>query len=232
MRPVLAETRPVVDDGWRASWIAADRAVREIVATVAGSAFEEAAATRATAAALDVGTTWHVASSTPIRDVDWFVAETAATVRSNRGANGIDGTVATALGRAIGRRQRTVVTLGDVALVHDIGGLMAAGSHTQAPTVIVYDNGGGGIFSLLPIGDAAEPEAFDAVLHTPTRLDLPAIAAATGYGYERAIDPVTLTTALAEGAHGGGPRLIHVPLTVAGSREQLMSVRSAVAGRL
>jgi 2-succinyl-5-enolpyruvyl-6-hydroxy-3-cyclohexene-1-carboxylate synthase len=232
LAPMVANASPTPDRAWLDAWVAAERIARGAISEVAATAFEEAAATRATAEALGLATTWHVASSTPIRDVDWYVAETAATITSNRGANGIDGTIATALGLAIGSEAPTVVTLGDVALVHDIGGLMAAGHIDRRPTVIVYDNGGGGIFSLLPIADAADSAAFTDVLHTPTQMDLPAISAAAGYAYELVSDAEDLGANLDAAQGGDAGRLLHVPVTVEGARHQLMGVRSEIAARL
>lgn len=231
---VAAVTRYVPGDGatdpaWLDSWRAADDVSRAVIDAVAAEGFEEAAATRVTAAGLPTGTNWHVASSTPIRDVDWYVDATMATITSNRGANGIDGTVSTGLGIAIGSGRPTVVTLGDVALTHDVGGVLAAGRSAAALTLVVYDNGGGGIFSLLPIVDAVDDAAFEEILHTPTALDLPSMASAAGLEYIRAGSSAELADALSAAE---ASRIVHVPLTVAGSAAQLRAVRREIAAAL
>ena len=219
------------DSIWLEEWSAAETRAREVIAAVSAESFEEAAATMTTAAALTTGTCWHVASSTPIRDVDWYVAESSAVVSANRGAGGIDGTIATATGLALGSNSPTVVTIGDVALVHDVGGLIAAARSMRPPTVVVYDNGGGGIFSLLPIADVVDATAFRDVLHTPTDLDMPAVAKAARYKYLRIDDEGSLTAALIAAQSGDSAWFLHVPVTIEGSRAQLQAVRRGITGR-
>jgi 2-succinyl-5-enolpyruvyl-6-hydroxy-3-cyclohexene-1-carboxylate synthase len=94
---------------------------------------------------------------------------------SNRGANGIDGSVSTAAGLVAGSRSRTWAVLGDLALFYDIGGL-AAFEHAPELRLIVIDNSGGGIFHFLPQADAMPEEEFEALLGTPAGRD-PADAA-------------------------------------------------------
>lgn len=222
-------TRP--DAGWGRAWAHANSTAVEVVRSVAGQSFEEAAATRTTAEMLDETAIWHVASSTPIRDVDWYVDAVAAEVTSNRGANGIDGTVATATGEAIGSERPVVVTVGDVAAVHDAGGLLAAATTSRPPVVVVYANGGGGIFSLLPIARATDPTSFERVLHTPVDVDFEALAAAARFAHRRVADADGLREALAAGL-AGERSFIEVVVSVEGSRRQLQEVRSRIASSL
>ncbi len=223
--------RPEPDLAWSSSWLEAERIARDVIASVVDTSFEEGAATRSTAASLGPDVMWHVASSTPIRDVDWYVHGTAGHITANRGANGIDGTVATATGLGIGSGGPVVVTLGDVAAIHDVGGILATRQVERPPIVIVYANGGGGIFSLLPIADATDPQAFDRVLHTPVAVDLAAIASAGGLRHHRTADAAAFQEALAA-ALAGEPSLIEARVTVAGSREQLRTVRAEIAASL
>lgn len=225
-------TTPSSDASWLSGWSAAEAQASRVIDEISAGGFEEAAATRTTSAALDADTRWHVASSTPIRDVDWFVPEISARLTSNRGANGIDGTISTALGIALGGEAWTVVTLGDVALLHDVGGLFAAGRQDRPPTVVLYDNGGGGIFSLLPIASAADPAAFSDVLHTPTNLEPAKIATAAGFDYAMAGSASELASGLAAARQKPSGTLLHVPLTVAGTREQLIAIRAGIAEAL
>ncbi|NUN64720.1 2-succinyl-5-enolpyruvyl-6-hydroxy-3-cyclohexene-1-carboxylic-acid synthase [Pseudanabaena biceps] len=94
----------------------------------------------------------YVASSTPIRDLDtFFHSDRAITVLANRGANGIDGTISSALGAAWGCDLPMVLICGDLAFYHDLNGLLAAKKYQISLTVILLNNDGGGIFNLLPI---------------------------------------------------------------------------------
>ena len=129
-----------------------------------------------------------VASSMPVRDVETFfpVRETAFRVLSNRGANGIDGTVSTAFGVAAASRGPVVLLIGDVALAHDIGGLLAASRLGLKLTIVLLDNDGGGIFDFLPA--AGEGDAFVEHIATPHGLDFAHAAALYGCGWERAAD--------------------------------------------
>jgi 2-succinyl-5-enolpyruvyl-6-hydroxy-3-cyclohexene-1-carboxylate synthase len=107
----------------------------------------------------------------PIRDVETFAAARNNGPRylANRGANGIDGTVSSAFGAAAASGRPTVLLIGDVALAHDIGGLLAARRHPLALTIVLLNNDGGGIFHFLPVSGQAD--AFEEHVATPHGLD-------------------------------------------------------------
>jgi len=155
----------------------------------------EGAVARAVVAALPLGHALHVASSMPFRDVDAFVpaAGRALPVFASRGANGIDGTIATAAGESLGRGPVALLT-GDLAFLHDVGGLLAAAELGADLTVVVIDNGGGGIFDFLPI--AAHPTAFERCFTTPQRGRIDALCAAAGASHTRVEDVHELRPAL------------------------------------
>src|ERR1039457_3015740 len=92
----------------------------------------------------------------PVRDIEtfWPVRSDPPRVLCNRGANGIDGTVSSAFGVAAAGGRPVVLLLGDVALAHDIGGLLAARRLGLKLTTVLLDNGGGGIFDFLPVSRA------------------------------------------------------------------------------
>jgi 2-succinyl-5-enolpyruvyl-6-hydroxy-3-cyclohexene-1-carboxylate synthase len=146
------------------------------------------------------------ASSMPVRDLEGFLRPGAEGVlfASNRGANGIDGLVSTAAGLAAGRETRTWAVLGDLALLHDIGGLSAASGHPDL-RLIVLDNGGGGIFHFLPQAEVmAEPE-FEALLGTPGPLDPADAGRLFGLTVEEPSTPDELASAI-----GGDARMVVV----------------------
>ncbi|MEI2701892.1 MAG: 2-succinyl-5-enolpyruvyl-6-hydroxy-3-cyclohexene-1-carboxylic-acid synthase [Baekduia sp.] len=166
------------DATWLAAWRSADEHAAAVITRELGDVLSEPAAALAVAAARGPVV---VASSMPIRDCEsfWPVAEHPTHAIANRGANGIDGTIATALGVAAGSGERTTLLIGDVAFSHDLSGL-AAGARLGLPlTIVLVDNGGGGIFDFLPVGDAA-PDGYERHIGTPPGLDLGGIARACG----------------------------------------------------
>ena len=117
------------------------------------------------------------ASSMPIRDQEAFLPPGRARVRfiANRGANGIDGLISTAAGAAAASGARTWAVLGDLAFAHDLGGLALARKIPEL-RLLVLDNGGGGIFHFLPQADSVSEQEFEALLGTPSGLDIRAAA--------------------------------------------------------
>ena len=113
---------------------------------------------------------------------------------SNRGANGIDGTVSSAFGAAAAQEGPVVLLIGDVALLHDIGGLLAAGRLGLALTIVLINNDGGGIFHFLPV--AGQTDAFEAHVATPHGIDFSRAAALYGLAHERAADLAELRSAV------------------------------------
>jgi 2-succinyl-5-enolpyruvyl-6-hydroxy-3-cyclohexene-1-carboxylate synthase len=141
-------------------------------------------------------------SSNGIRDVDLAGqpgTEPSATVFANRGLAGIDGTISTATGIALGGRQETTVLLGDVTFLHDAGGLLlGAGEEQPQLRIVVLNDSGGAIFSLLEHGAVAEAggygDAVERLFGTPHSVDIAALAAAYGVGH----CAVSTTAGLAE----------------------------------
>ena len=119
-----------------------------------------------------------VASSMPVRDLEWF-GGSSARAHSNRGANGIDGVISTALGRAMSGRS-TVVLVGDIAFTHDSNALLGLAARRLDLRVVVIDNGGGGIFSFLPQATQLDPARFEQLFGTPHGTDIEALASAHG----------------------------------------------------
>jgi 2-succinyl-5-enolpyruvyl-6-hydroxy-3-cyclohexene-1-carboxylate synthase len=127
---------------------------------------------------LPAGVELVVASSMPVRDLEWFGGP-AARAHANRGANGIDGVVSTALGRAL-TGTPTVVWVGDIAFVHDSNALVALGARGCDLRIVVTDNAGGGIFSFLPQAGALPADRFEQLFGTPHGTDIEALARSHG----------------------------------------------------
>ena len=151
---------------------------------------------RETALAADL---LYVASSMPVRDVDAF-APRRGRVLVNRGLNGIDGIVSSAAGAAAVTGTKAVALVGDLALLHDLGGLIAAARLRLPLTVVCVNNDGGGIFHFLPI--AAHAERFEELFATPHGLDLEGAARLCGATFTRVADGRALRSALQRSTAG------------------------------
>jgi 2-succinyl-5-enolpyruvyl-6-hydroxy-3-cyclohexene-1-carboxylate synthase len=129
-------------------------------------------------------------------------------VLAHRGANGIDGTVSAAFGAAAAGDGPVALLIGDVALAHDLGGLLTATRLGIALTIVLVDNGGGGIFEFLPVAQATD--AFEEHVATPTGLDPERIAALFGLGYSAPTGTAAFAAAVTAGLASDGTTLIHV----------------------
>ena len=176
------------DRTWLEQWRAADRKAAAAIARALTPAGLSEPRVAAELGALPPEATIVVASSMPVRDVETFfpARERPPRVLSNRGANGIDGTVSTAFGVAAAADGPVVLLIGDVALIHDLGGLIAASRLGLELTIVLLHNDGGGIFHFLPV--AGEGQAFVEHVATPHGLDFAHAAALFGCGYEPATD--------------------------------------------
>lgn len=122
-----------------------------------------------------------LSSSMPVRDVEWFGApKDGLRVLSNRGVNGIDGVVSTAVGVAIESNQMTALLIGDIALLHDTNGLLNLRDRSVDLKIVVVDNGGGGIFSFLPQATTLSPQRFEQLFGTPHKVDIEQLVGAHG----------------------------------------------------
>jgi 2-succinyl-5-enolpyruvyl-6-hydroxy-3-cyclohexene-1-carboxylate synthase len=117
----------------------------------------------------DEAVVW-VSSSMPVRDVEACFPQSPKRLRflANRGANGIDGVVSSAMGAAVATGLPTWVLIGELALQHDAGGLLAARRAGVPLEIVCIDNGGGGIFDFLPVAEHADAAAYEAHIATPS----------------------------------------------------------------
>ncbi len=207
-----------VDSEWLTSWQKADSLIGEVVTRNL-----QAQTLSGPSAALQV---WNhaadsdqlmVAASWPVRHIEAFAPRRAGLqIFGNRGANGIDGLISTAWGIADATLGRTYLLIGDVAFLHDIGGLNV-GEETEQPnlTVVVLDNDGGGIFSQLEQGRAEFEPYFEKVFGTPHGKDLWQIAESFGFATTRVTTQKELESALQRTSSIPG---VHIVICLTGER--------------
>lgn len=184
---------------WAARWRhAAEAAQQAIDQALAGVEFpNEPAIARWLVAALADGSNLVASSSMPVRDVEWYAApRSGVRVLANRGANGIDGVVSTAIGVALASGRPTALLIGDIAFLHDSNGLIGLRGRELDLTIVVIDNDGGAIFEFLPQAHALERSRFEYLFGTPHGVDVEALARAHGLTVTRAIDRGALERAL------------------------------------
>ncbi len=212
----LERSGPRGEPSWQRAFLDGERAARAIFESP-GSETEpllEPRLVREIAGALPDGATLYVSNSMPVRDVESFLPVSTRRLRvlGQRGVNGIDGIVSAALGASAGIAGPMVCLIGDLALLHDLGGLLAARRHDLRVTFVVVNNDGGGIFSYLPAARLGARVAFTEQFITPHGLALRSAAQLFGLGYERARTVAELRPALTSAL--GAPRstLLEVPV--------------------
>ena len=200
------------DGAWAASWIEAAHDAWNGVEEALGSAdLLEPLLAAALLRALPPEVALYASSSMPVRDATTFWPPDALPRRVlvNRGANGIDGVVSSALGAALALDQPVAALVGDVALLHDIGGLLAAALADVDLTVVVPNNDGGGIFSLLPVASGSREVHFEELFHTPHGVSLRDLANGLGVRHCRVEQADELADAVTKAS---GVTVIEVPI--------------------
>ena len=175
------------DAGWRQAWRQAEEATRR---AIAAAPLTEGKLLDAIVAALPPAARLFVGNSLPVRHLDEYARPAAKAVRvfANRGLSGIDGVVSSAAGVAAASRQPTVLVLGDLSMLHDLGGLLAVPRFRLRDfQIVVLNNDGGGIFQRLPIAEHEPP--FTEMFRTPHGLNFAPAAAMYGLGYRAVEDP-------------------------------------------
>ena len=207
---LAARPRGATGTTWLARWTNAETRADTALgsALAAQTELSEPGTARVVAAWADDRADVTVSSSMPVRDLEWFGGR-AASAHANRGANGIDGVISTAVGRALARGgvSPAVVLIGDLAFVHDSNALVALARRAVDLRIVVVDNDGGGIFSFLPQATALSNDRFEQLFGTPSGTDVLALAAAHGLPTSVATTEAELRTELDR----QGPRVIRVP---------------------
>jgi 2-succinyl-5-enolpyruvyl-6-hydroxy-3-cyclohexene-1-carboxylate synthase len=162
-----------------------------------------------------------------------FAGPREATLRvlANRGVNGIDGQVSAALGAAAALRRPTVLWCGDLALLHDVSGLLAGRLQDADLTIVVSNDDGGGIFEYLPAARLVPRPVFDKLFAVPHGLDLHELARGVGWDAVRVDSAATFEQALAR-ALQGGRHLIEVTMDRAANTAFHASIYQRVRDRL
>ncbi len=210
------------DSAWGSDWRTADDAASEAMNAWLAALDEpfEGTPFPALAAALPDGGVLWAGNSMPVRDLDGWLPSTdrAITVRSNRGANGIDGVVSAALGSAAAAADAgsgpVALVVGDLSFLHDLNALVAARLHGLSATIVLVNNDGGGIFSFLPqasadLPDAGLPEHYEELFGTPHGIDVGPIVTALG-GEHRRVDAATLGPEIAASAGRPGVQVLEL----------------------
>jgi len=211
---------------WRVAEAAAARA---IAVALDANPRSEAAMIRAAIDAVPEGAAIQLGNSLPIRVVDQVArGGPLRPVLTQRGAAGIDGSIASAAGATCAGRP-VLLVLGDVSFAHDLGGLLAARSARAALAILVIDNRGGQIFAGLPIARAQPGAAFERHWITAPELDPTAIAAALGVPATTAASPAAAATAIARALAGAGVTVIHAPVTASGAHDVRRAALDAFA---
>jgi 2-succinyl-5-enolpyruvyl-6-hydroxy-3-cyclohexene-1-carboxylate synthase len=220
---------------WSAHWLSLNAAARQAMADCLNQMDElfEGKIFAELASALPDGAVLFAGNSMPVRDVDTFLAGGAQALRcmSNRGANGIDGVVSSALGASAAVTGPVVLVIGDISFYHDLNGLLAARKHDLDLLVVLVNNDGGGIFSFLAQAESASEE-FEMLFGTPHGLQFRPFVEGYGGRFVRVADWPGLRAAVADGLQRGGLQVVEVPSERARNVELHRQVWQAVAAAL
>jgi len=227
---------------WCARWVEADQ--------LAGDALDKALSeptapvglrlAAALVSALPAGAVLTLGSSNPVRDVSLAARpRPGLRVLANRGVAGIDGTVSTATGASLANGASLIngaggpgyALLGDLTVLHDLSGLVLGPDEPRPDlTLVVLNDSGGGIFSLLEQGTREHAASFERVFGTPHRVRLDAVCAGLGVDYRRVDELGALLGAL--GGPGDGVRVVEVPAARGGLRDAHAALTAAVNAAL
>jgi 2-succinyl-5-enolpyruvyl-6-hydroxy-3-cyclohexene-1-carboxylate synthase len=220
---------------WLLQWQHADRVARAAAGTALDSEprFLTPHIARSLWSGLPEGATLYVANSMAIREVDLFAGPRASALRvlANRGVNGIDGQVSAALGAAAALRQPTVLWCGDLALLHDVSGLLAGRMHGGDLTIVVSNDDGGGIFEYLPAARLVSRPVFEDLFAVPHGLDLCELARGLGWAAVRVDSAASFSQALTR-AIAGGRHVIEVTIDRAANTAFHASIHQRVRDQL
>ena len=222
-------------DDWPSAWVALNTRAREAISNHLTDMDElfEGKVFPLVADAMPDGAIMFAGNSMPVRDLDTFLPGSDRTLRciANRGANGIDGVVSSALGASAAGLGTVVLVIGDISFYHDLNGLLAARKYGLNLVVVVINNDGGGIFSFLPQTEL-DSDSFEALFGTPHGLDFRPFVEGYGGHFTRVHDWGGFGAALTCAIHDGGLHVVEVPTLRAETVVQHRAVWRAVADAL
>jgi len=200
---------------WATTWLDLNRQTRRVLQTYLDSLDDELFEGKVFAelgSLLPGGALLYAGNSMPARDLETFLPSADRWLRcvANRGANGIDGVVSSALGASAASVGPVVLVIGDISFYHDMNGLLAARKHGLDLLVVLLNNDGGGIFSFLPQAEAAV-DTFEALFGTPHGLDFRSFVEGYGGHFERVRDWRGFSQAIGDGLARGGLCVVEVP---------------------
>jgi 2-succinyl-5-enolpyruvyl-6-hydroxy-3-cyclohexene-1-carboxylate synthase len=220
---------------WSVRWLRLNAATRRAIDAHLAAADElfEGAIFRRLSEVLPDGAVLYAGNSMPVRDLDTFLPQSARMLRclSNRGANGIDGVVSSALGASAAGHGPVALVIGDISFYHDLNGLLAARTYGLDLLVVLVNNDGGGIFSFLPQAQAV-PDQFELLFGTPHGLSFQPIVEAYGGRFVRVHDWADFRRAVSDGLVAGGLQVVEVPTDRQRNVAQHRAVWRAVAEAL
>ena len=230
-------------EAWLAAWMAADRTAdvaMDVWLDALVEPFEGMPWPILADALPDGGVLW-ASSSMPVRDLDAWLPSTdrAITVCANRGANGIDGVVSSALGAAAVAGGPVALVVGDIAFLHDLNALVAARLHGLSATIVLVNNDGSGIFSFLPQAQPAAampgtglPEHYEELFGTPHGIDVGTLVTALGGEHRLVGDVAALDAAIRASIGRPGVRVLELRTDRARNLELHRDLAATVARAL
>jgi 2-succinyl-5-enolpyruvyl-6-hydroxy-3-cyclohexene-1-carboxylate synthase len=231
--------QPVVEEAddprWLAAWLEADTSLsRQLDRLIDGAGFTAYDVAGVVSRALPPGGLLVVGASNPIRDLDLMARPydvgSRRKIVANRGLSGIDGTVSTAVGAALGRTRRHAGTrnlalMGDVTFLHDANGLVIGPEEPRPDlTVVVANDDGGSIFATLEQGAGEYAHAYERLFGTPHHVDLGALCQATRTPHWRVDSTAELEHALA--SPNGGIEVVEAVVDRSRRRELDQAIRA------
>jgi 2-succinyl-5-enolpyruvyl-6-hydroxy-3-cyclohexene-1-carboxylate synthase len=205
---------PAPGSAWSKEWVEAGASARVAIdAHLDEAPIFEGTVVRSVARTLPADALLYVGTSLPIRALDAFAPATSPLEAfANRGASGIDGTLSGAIGAAAATGRPVASLTGDLAFLHDVGGLLAVARHRIPLVAVVIDNGGGGIFDFLPQAEGVEKETFDDLFATSHEIDLMRAAELYGMQFAAVRDIEALEKSLSWAFTEGRSWVIRVPV--------------------
>lgn len=227
---------PIAESTWRQNWTSAASHARTVIdeSCTGSGALTEPYLAFSLSRRLKNPSAFFVASSMPIRDMDMFAAfDHNVTIAANRGASGIDGTIASACGFAAGLNRPVTLLLGDQAFLHDLNAL-ALVQHSPTPIIIVIvNNNGGRIFELLPVSD--HKQVLESLFVAPHNLTFGKIAETYGISHVEVRDRMAFERAYDRAAASGLSMIIEAiidPVVSRAHRSQIIQLVETSADRI